>query len=204
MKFAKPSATEGSECIPCSVTSLIQAILNVDKKFLYEMPVVPETEDESVTVYLERTFCYELYKQWTILLEGSGLRLAPEIDKELWNEYSKTAQSDKAVKRYPDFVLHVSQSDVEEQCLVVEVKRSSASKDDIKNDFEKLDYMVSDDFKFKGKNAKFENAVFLYIGKDGSNLELANINVGHGDKIWILQYDGENVSCNNVNNFKQQ
>ena len=182
--------------IPLDIQTLIRAILNVDSTFLFENPVVPE-DTEGVTVYLERTFCYELYKQWTLLLDNKEVRLSPEIDKELWKIYNN---GNSCSKCYPDFVLHNSQLDSSKQYIVAEVKRESATVDKIKNDLKKLDFMLSDDFKFNGNNAKFSNAAFIYIGREAKSMPKIDIQpYNNVENIWCLCYNGEEVNCTRLN-----
>lgn len=140
--------------IPKAISVLCDALNNISLEFLYDSEV-PEDDNGNVRIVLERTFCYELYKQWSTLLDKCSLKLSPEIDKKIWDNYKETR------KRYPDFVLHNSQHDCEKQILVAEVKRGTATPILIMEDLEKLSYLTSDNFSRKGGPAKFQYGVFI-------------------------------------------
>lgn len=112
-------------------------------------------EDENDKMpHLERTFAYELYRQWMNLIQNEPnyeLTLNAEIDKLIGID-----ETSKATKKYPDLVLHRSQSKANlDQKFVCEIKRKTETlkAEDVGNDLFKLclflDENVFKEFKFK-------------------------------------------------------
>lgn len=113
------------------------------------------TEDsDNKMPHLERTFAYELYRQWMNLIQNEpnyDLTLNAEIDKLIGVD-----EVSKATKKYPDIVLHRSQSKTElHQQFVCEIKRmtedlkAEAVGDDLFKLCLFLDENIFHEFKFK-------------------------------------------------------
>ncbi len=76
---------------------------------------------------LERTFAYELYRQWLNLLEdeGSELTVNSEVAKEmsLMTTVDAFHQIMNGTTKYPDLILHKSHNNLKYNTFVCEIKR---------------------------------------------------------------------------------
>lgn len=76
---------------------------------------------------LERTFAYELYRQWLNLLEdeGSELTVNAEVAKEmsLMPTVDAFHQIMNGTTKYPDLILHKSHNNLKYNTFVCEIKR---------------------------------------------------------------------------------
>lgn len=100
----------------------------------FQLPVAGREDP----IYRERVYCYELYHQLRMLLEGDE-RFAPyalcgEIDKQ--GHFIIRACA-------PDFVFHIP-GDMNSNLAVVEVKPVNADLDGIKKDLQTLSYFVDE------------------------------------------------------------
>lgn len=137
-----------------AIGSLKLAIQKVPPKYirLYE-PKINVSPDQ-----LERSFAYELYHQWSNILEiyktvnfkDSNLMINAEISKD----YNKI--------KYPDLILHDGQGNVDNQLLICEIKRDKAKDEHIKNDLEKLNLFLNSNSE-NFSSFEFKGAAFIMI-----------------------------------------
>lgn len=180
------------------VFCLLNAILRVNKDYLiYSKPVEMKesNKDEKEIIFeqLERIFAYELYHQWSSLLnKDGGLILNGEAQKIIERD-----------RKYPDMVLHGGQGDSKSNEIVVEIKRGKYI-DGIKivEDLEKLSIFLETD---EGKEyANYHDAVFILIGgnmddisntlnknkiktKINNSIIYVTYNYNFADQIYILE-----------------
>ena len=110
-----------------------QAITCVDNSFLsyYHNALGNKCEKDKrdpKEPLLERTFAYELYRQWQNLLESYKipLRVDAEIGKKVTNDKIdfKKIKEIKGEYKEPDLVLHTSQMSIDVQAIICEIKRN--------------------------------------------------------------------------------
>lgn len=168
-------------------------------------------------ILYERTFAYELYRQWQNLLESleSPLHVDAEIGKKLSNnsiDFQKL-KSMKGAYKEPDLVLHKSQGNDEEQTFVCEIKRNVNLDDEkIEKDLIKLCHFI-DPCIWGGKPYKY--GVFIVVKKNFNELttqivglkrqlysKMENENL-HVDisKLLCISYDGDIVQYDTLNNI---
>ena len=131
---------------------MFKAISQVSDNYI-EFSEYAEDRDNKMP-HLERTFAYELYRQWMNLIQNKpnyDLTLNAEIDKLIGIDAVS-----KATKKYPDLVLHRSQSKSElHQQFVCEIKRKTKAlkAEEVGDDLFKLclflDEKIFREFKFK-------------------------------------------------------
>ena len=98
---------------------LFEALLKVKKRYLTYDVEFSSTSVDIKKEHLERVFAYELYHQWSVILDqqkDNDLILNAEIDKNINEtiiEMNKSDNDDSSeslrVNVYPDLVLHQSQ-----------------------------------------------------------------------------------------------
>lgn len=128
--------------------TLLKAIESVDYvKYVsnasnHAISDVPEVEIK-IGELLERTFAYELYRQWLNLLENEGAELT--VNAEVAKEMSLTPTEDvfhkimNGTTKYPDLILHKSHNTLKQNTFVCEIKRHEGMKyGDIVLDITKL------------------------------------------------------------------
>ena len=128
-----------------------------------------KTNPESL---LERTFAYELYRQWHNYLSAYEipLRVDAEIGKKITNgkiNFHKIKEL-KGDYKEPDFVLHASQGNTDNQVLICEIKRNEQlDEKKIVNDILKICHFI--DPKIWGGNP-YKYGTFIVINKDFQEL----------------------------------
>lgn len=154
-----------SEILQDHLNTLFQAIKEVKEKHLWFY--VDKEEKTYCVPQVERTFTYELYRQWANLLETKKNEYC--INSEVQKKFSDDIQNGLMnctvglAKKYPDFVLHKAQNSFEmkNQLFLCEVKRTEANEDGIKKDFHEFCDFLSKDF-----SCPFALAIFITIGCD--------------------------------------
>lgn len=152
-----------SEILQDHLNTLFQAIKEVKEKHLWFY--VDKEEKTYCVPQVERTFTYELYRQWANLLETKKSEYC--INSEVQKKFSDDIQNELMnctvglTKKYPDFVLHKAQNNFEKknQLLLCEVKRTEAGEYGIKKDFREFC-----DFLSKGFSCPFALAIFIMVG----------------------------------------
>ena len=169
---------------------LIQAIAKVDKRYLSYADTNANADDrEDQIIQLERVFAYELYHQWSRLIDD-GMILNGEIDK-LWNKETW----------YPDMVLHGGQGDPDHNKIVVEIKRECMVKgkpNAILDDLEKLSRFletVEKDNQYK-RYRNYECAVFILLKGELDEISRALKNEYASRKVL-----NDNVICMTYNEY---
>lgn len=159
----------------CAECTLLKAVKHVEGKYAVIHRLLPENDpntDETqkeLELQTERSFAYELYHQWSLLLkiapESAGLsnlQLSGEVSKNL-----KIGPRDS----YPDMVLHKNQYTTDCQLIACEIKRGIICNNArIKEDFLKLHKYLhfTDD---NGNDASFQLAVFIATNCSDENLK---------------------------------
>lgn len=149
----------------CAECTMLKAIENVKQKYavihrLSEKDNKPcKSTKKERELQTERSFAYELYHQWSLLLQKApqstdlhNYQLSGEVSKNL-----KIGSRDS----YPDMVLHKNHDTTESQLIACEIKRSIKSNNpQIKQDLIKLHkYLHFTDY--AGNDASFNLAVFI-------------------------------------------
>lgn len=138
---------------------MFKAISQVSNDYITFSKYIEDENDKMP--HLERTFAYELYRQWMNLIQNEphyDLTLNAEIDKIIGID-----EASKATTKYPDLVLHRSQSKAKlNQKIVCEIKRKieTLKAEDVGNDLFKL-CLFLDEKVFK--EYKFDYGVFLLV-----------------------------------------
>lgn len=138
---------------------MFKAISQVSDNYVTYSKYIEDNND--MMPHLERTFAYELYRQWMNLIQNEphyDLTLNAEIDKLIGID-----EASKATTKYPDLVLHRSQSRTNlNQKMVCEIKRKieTLKAEDVGNDLFKL-CLFLDEKVFK--EFKFDYGVFLLV-----------------------------------------
>ena len=152
-----------------------QSISNVSRNYLcYNLSVLENDskEDPKEVFLLERTFAYELYRQWENLLEvlRISLRVDAEIGKKITDntiEFERLKQIEGDHKE-PDLVLHSSQGTTDNHILICEIKRNQQLDDKkVKNDLIKICHYI--DPKIWG-GKPYTYGCFIVINKDFDEL----------------------------------
>ena len=138
---------------------MFKAISQVSNDYITFSKYIEDENDKMP--HLERTFAYELYRQWMNLIQNEphyDLTLNADIDKIIGID-----EASKATTKYPDLVLHRSQSKAKlNQKIVCEIKRKieTLKAEDVGNDLFKL-CLFLDEKVFKVY--KFDYGVFLLV-----------------------------------------
>lgn len=120
----------------CQALCILKTAIKNVKPCYVKIEVPPKSKIKKEQV--ERSFAYELYHQWSLLLEDQewtsnsrNLRLNGEITKIIH----------PGCKVFPDMILHGGQENFDNQLMVCEIKRNDKYylvKKKILNDFKKL------------------------------------------------------------------
>ena len=166
--------------IPQLLATLIQAVKQVAPELVTNCRYVHE---ESQINYLgERSFAYELYRQWQDLMENEieDLVINVEVPKECVNKadflsklegiFGLTKKGKPHRRFYPDLVCHHSQLDNQNQEVICEIKTINGINTNTKlnQDFKKLAaYMTTGVLLCH----PFTVGVFILIGGDFSDIK---------------------------------
>lgn len=125
--------TEDDELV-IEIGRFIKAVQAVDVRYYKHKTLDPTSSCVTYEEHLERVFAYELYHQWSCILNHSRSKwiINAEIEKNL-NEFCSKASTRS---KFPDLVLHEDQG-TDNQMIVCEIKREIKTKN-IKIDIEKL------------------------------------------------------------------
>lgn len=121
---------------------------------------------------LERTFAYELYRQWYNLIKAYKipLRVDAEIGKKITNgkiDFQKIKEI-KGDYKEPDLVLHTSQGNTDNQVIICEIKRNvQLDETKIVNDIIKICHYI--DPQIWGGNP-YKYGSFIVVNKDFQEL----------------------------------
>ena len=141
---------------------LFKAIIEVDWQYYYTEN--PENTSNEIIEQLERIFAYELYYQWSILLEDYNKGVSEDSKRIINGEIRKQLLG---VTKYPDMVLHKGHNDIHHQEIVVEIKRKAAIKDDnVAQDIIKLSHFMTDGFLGCGASPYRMGVLILTSGKE--------------------------------------
>lgn len=166
--------------IPQYLATLIQATMQIRPELVSNCHYV---SDPSQIEYLEeRSFSYELYRQWENLIEDNNEDMV--VNAEVKKKYQKvtfirrlievfglTKKGHPHISFYPDMVFHHSQFDSTKQEIICEIKTKEGI-DDNKNiklnqDLKKLAaYMTDNTLLYH----PFKIGVFILVGGDVSEI----------------------------------
>ena len=104
--------------------------------------------EKKIGELLERTFAYELYRQWLNLLENedSELTVNAEVAKEMTLMPTEDAFQIimNGTTNYPDLILHKSHNNIKRNTFVCEIKRKEGMRyEDVVHDISKLCVFLS-------------------------------------------------------------
>lgn len=168
--------------IPHHLATLIQAIKQVSPELVSNCKYI--SKDEELIYLEERSFAYELYRQWQNLIEDSyeDLVINAEIPKiveeekfkaKLFKIFGLTNDGRIHTCFLPDLVCHHSQFDSENQGVICEIKTikniKGSNQENLLKDFKKLaSYMT------KGVLLKnpFSIGVFILLGGEFSDIAI--------------------------------
>ncbi len=200
-----------------SYVNMSYLIFNIDvikekKENNDEKSAQSEKTEEGNNQYLERTFAYELYRQWQNLLccYKFPQRLDAEIGKKISNIGNfEQLKALKCESKEPDLVLHDSQAYIGNHIIACEIKRKKyLDKTKIKNDLEKLFmYMHKDVW----DEHPYQYGCFIVVNELFNNLETVirslkddlityatNVNFNH---LLCITYKGDSLNYDTLNNI---
>ena len=155
--------------------------------------------DNKWEVCNERSFAYELYRQWANLLytndkTAPNLVLNAEITKKTQNfEQCSNNNPNEEHLYYPDLVLHKSQWDSEQQELICEIKLSSNS-NGILQDLRKLTLYTITEEKGGFLFHPFKIAAFILVNGNFEIIKNAmSESSGLNKNIYCIIYNRGNV-----------
>lgn len=103
-------------------------------------------------MYRERVYCYELYHQLRCAFGDFPFSLGGEVDKVGHPHFAGT----RYARSKPDLLVHAP-GNMNRNLAIVEVKRATASRDDIRRDLRKLKWFCN--------HAAYSGGVFLVYGE---------------------------------------
>ena len=174
--------------------NLIKAILNVKYLYIDRYQISVER--------LERVFAYELYYQWSIIIDRLNKK------RELGDKYILNGETEKTMshfeenpeksRTYPDLILHKSIDKAKGQAIVCEIKRKgNFTKGGLGDDINKLRKFVC---KLQNEYT-FSFGVFILTG-DKMKTILEKMNSLHwtkrrrgfkSERILLIAYDGTQI-----------
>lgn len=183
--------------------SLFDAILNVDKSYItYKDNISNESGEEQE--HLERVFAYELYHQWSKILENKGIKREGNI--VLNGELSKRGtikipdnenRNSKKQTVYPDLVLHSSQDNDNNQKMICEIKREkNIQSNAISIDLLKLISYTSD-YHLNGYRP-FKYGIFILVGESAS-LDFIKNRINRNVKIIVKEETDIDITFSHEN-----
>jgi len=144
---------------------LFTAILNVEDNY-YAYSTKHLNGSYQQQEQLERVFAYELYHQWSKLLERYNKK--NKNDKRVIN--GEVGKKLDFCNVFPDMILHKGQEDIHNQEIAIEIKRKiSLSEENLLNDLEKLSDMLTEG-KLSDCATPFKYSVFILIGGNESDI----------------------------------
>ena len=167
---------------PQYLATLIQATIQIRPELISNCRFI--SDESEIEYHEERTFAYELYRQWENLIEDNyeDMVVNAEVNKRyqkvtfirrLIKIFGLTEKGNPHISFYPDLVFHHSQFDSEKQEIICEIKTKKGI-DDNKNiklnqDLKKLAaYMTDNTLLYH----PFKVGVFILVG--GNLCEIKN------------------------------
>lgn len=184
---------------------LMQSISQVDKNYLnYYWDELKKKPQE----LLERTFAYELYRQWQNKIEKykTDLIVNAEIGKKISNSIDDLKKIMKLRLSYkePDMVLHESHTDLANNIIVCEIKRNKGlSTQKIYNDILKICTFVGKNI-WNGKGYHLGCFIVVDIDFQSFSTKLKSMKFRlnkHYQKIYCIVYNGKNLEYDTLYNI---
>ena len=176
-----------------AVQILIKAIKNVERRYIV-IDGIPKTKIKKEQV--ERSFAYELYHQWSLLIEEYYLKHKEERQLILNGEITKHLDGQPT---YPDMVFHGGQSNVKDQLIICELKRAEKkypSPKKVCNDFEKLNAYLELTLPNGNDDAHYQQAVFIMVNESVCNLKSRIIKaLKTSQKLNEIKENAERILC---------
>lgn len=163
--------------------TLTEAIERMELRNLAMNEKTSSNDEDKWTIINERSFAYELYRQW-METKSDNLVVNAEVTKIISDKYRKLARiifHKKHYRFYPDMVLHHSQADSDAQEIICEIKlKSHATPTSITKDIKKLSAYTTEDVVLYHP---FKLGVFIFIDGtlDELMLRLREINLSNID-----------------------
>ena len=193
--------------IPQHLATLIQAVKQIAPELVTNCRYVSE---ESQIIYLdERSFAYELYRQWQDLMENSinDLIINAEVAKKCVEEkefiekleeiFGLTKEGKPHSCFFPDLVCHHSQFNSENQEVICEIKTKKRINDNTKlcQDFKKLAAYMTPEVLLCHP---FSVGVFILIGGDFSDIKFKSEELidKKKEEIYCLLYNVKRIVTN--------
>lgn len=179
------------DIIDDNLKMLFKAIIKVDKKYYHTINPVSNSND--TIDQLERIFAYELYHQWSIILDDYYQGI-PEEDRLIINGEIGKHMLD--LTKYPDMVLHKGHSDTQHQEIVVEIKRKVGIKgDNLAKDIIKISNFMTEGY--MGCDASpYKNGVFILTNGNENDIKDQLKFIKDGDtfnpEIYCVFCEGDN------------
>lgn len=190
--------------IPQHLATLIQAVKQVPPELVTNCSSL--CKDSQICYIDERSFAYELYRQWQNLIENGNddLVVNAEVPKECVDKKTFLSKLEKIFgltndgkphrRFYPDLVCHQSQFGSENQEVICEIKTKSGIKDNTKlsYDLKKLAAYMTNGVLLCHP---FKVGAFILVGgnfsdiKYGSNKTIEN----KKDEIYCILYNIETI-----------
>lgn len=138
-------------------STFLMAISNISQSYYKYDDIVDGLKKE----HLERVFAYELYHQWSLLIDKDYI-INGEIGKRLMYFDSQSGKLKDKNDKYPDLVLHRGQSYHDGNMIVCEIKRkeNNSEKEYIRDLF-KLAIFTNN--KTNHNNNNYQCGIFVYV-----------------------------------------
>ena len=131
------------------ISLLNSATKNIDDKYI---SFIVQGQEESISIYRERVYCYELYHQLRCHWNLNGLILNGEVDKS-GHEIMK---GNHITNTKPDLLVHYP-GNMEKNFIIIEIKSIDANEEGLTNDIKKLLAYLD--------TGQYKHAIYLFYSK---------------------------------------
>lgn len=167
--------------IPTFLATLIQATIQIQPELVSNCRFI--TDVSEIEYLEERTFAYELYRQWETLVEDNyeDMVVNAEVKKKyqrvtfirrLIDIFGLTKKGKPHTNFYPDLVFHHSQFDSHKQEIICEIKTKEGIYDNknikLNQDLKKLAAYMTDNILL---HHPFKIGVFVLVGGNLSEIQ---------------------------------
>ena len=177
------------DVVELHLRNLLEAIDNVKKEYavyaLNHLPIPEQYANNDLIMHTERVFAYELYYQWSKIIDKRTWVINAEVRKYLeWfsNNYNYQAinlKADRKIETYswnfPDLVLHKGQNK-NCQMIACEIKRIDRLKVDFVKDIETLYWLTRSELSDKSNSGEvlepYRSGVLILLNGNFEDLKL--------------------------------